>query len=95
MTNAIEAAACVAAAHRITKLIVEDEISRPIREAVAERWPDSRLAYLVTCPYCVSVWAGAAVVILPRPLRWTLALSGGTILVRWAAELAEAWVGEG
>lgn len=92
-THEIETAIDVAATWRITRLVVEDEITRPMREAVAERWPESKLAYLVTCPYCVSVWAGAAVQVLPRPLRWTLGLSGGTMLVKWAAELAEAWVG--
>lgn len=93
MTSIIDAIVSVAATHRITNLVVEDEISRPIREAITERWPDSRLAYLVTCPYCVSVWAGAAVVAMPKSMRWTLALSSGTMLTKWAAELAEAAAG--
>lgn len=90
MSGALDAAVSLAATHRITKLVVEDEISRPIREFVEDRWPDSKVAYLVTCPACVSVWAGAAVVAMPKSLRWTLALSDGTMLIKWAAELIEA-----
>ena len=93
MTDVTEAAIDVAATWRITRLVMDDEITRPLREAVTYRWPESKAAYLVACPYCVSVWAGAVVQILPRPLRWTLGLSGGTMLVKWAAELAEAAVG--
>lgn len=87
--NALEAAASVAATHRLTRLVIEDEITRPIREAITDRWPESKLAYLITCPWCVSVWAGAAMTVAPRKLRWTLALSGGTMLLRWTAEKIE------
>lgn len=93
MSNVLDAAVSLAATHRITKLVVEDEITRPLREYIEERWSGSRLAYLVSCPACVSVWAGAAVVAMPKPLRWTLALSDGTMLTKWAAELAEAAAG--
>jgi Protein of unknown function (DUF1360) len=51
---------------RLTRLLVEDELTRPGRERLqkwaegtAQRaaWP--RLAYFVTCPWCVSVWIAA------------------------------------
>lgn len=90
MTNTLEAVVALAATHRLTNLVVEDEVTRPVREYIDDRWPDSRLNYLVNCPRCVSVWAGAAIAALPKPLRWTLALSGGTMLIKWAAELAES-----
>lgn len=60
------------AVHRLTRLLVEDEILRPVRERIA---PDdeSRLAYFVTCPWCVSIyvavgWAGLSTV-APRAAR--------------------------
>ena len=85
------AAVDVAAVWRLTRLVTEDEIVAPIRDAISRRWPDSRLEYLVHCPYCVSVWAGLAVAsgLVPRPVRYALALSAGTIAVRTAqSELA-------
>lgn len=73
----------VLAVNRITHLIVDDEITKPIREAVARRWPDSKASYLITCPKCVSVWAGLAVSSgrVPRPVLWALALSSASLLV--------------
>lgn len=64
---------------RLTGLIALDEISRPLREAAIARLnPASRthrsIAYLLGgandqgdgCPWCLSVWVGAAVV----PAAW-------------------------
>lgn len=78
-----EWARSVLAVNRITHLIVDDEITRPLREAVERRWPDSKLSYLVTCPKCVSVWAGLAVSsgLVPRRVSWALALSAASLLV--------------
>lgn len=81
-----------AAAWRITKLITEDEIARPLREAVSERWPGSRVEYLVNCPACVSVYAGAAAAVMPKWLACSLALSAGTLGIKWVAEVTEAGV---
>jgi hypothetical protein len=47
------------AVYRLTRLLVEDEVTRPVRERLAEN-AEGRLAYFVTCPWCVSVWVGAA-----------------------------------
>lgn len=66
---------------RVTSLVVDDEVSRPLRELVARRWPGSKAAYLVTCPRCVSVWAAAAVLIIPEWACTLLGLSGATMLV--------------
>jgi hypothetical protein len=72
---------------RLTRLVVDDEIFQPVRDRVQGRWPESKLAYLMTCPVCVSIWAGVAVAGFGRSptLGWvkrTLALSEATILVR-------------
>lgn len=48
------------AVHRLTRLAVEDEVTRPARERITAAAPDGRLAYFVTCPWCVSMWVGAA-----------------------------------
>jgi hypothetical protein len=52
---------------RLTRLAVQDEITRKLREAVfrrlnAERGSHLMLVYLMTCGWCTSVWAGGAVV---------------------------------
>lgn len=49
----------------LTRIITVDEIMRPSRERViAKLNPDSRigprLAYLIGCPRCASVWVAAA-----------------------------------
>lgn len=71
------------AVDRITQLIVEDEITRPIREGVERRWPGSKLSYLVGCKACVSVWAGlvVSVGILPKPILSALAASDVVLLI--------------
>lgn len=79
----------VAATTRATRLVVNDEISRPAREKITEVLPDGRLEYLVNCPYCVSVWAGFAVQILPRPVVYALALSGASVAGRWLTDAIE------
>lgn len=48
------------AVHRLTRLALEDEVTAPIRERITEAAPEGRLAYFVTCPWCVSMWAAAA-----------------------------------
>lgn len=80
--NTLDAAVAVAATHRLTTLVVKDEITRPIREKVEDTFGgESRLTYLVNCPACTSVWAAAVVTVLPRPLRLILALSAGALLI--------------
>jgi len=65
---------------RTTELVTSDEISRPARDAVAKRWPGSKAAYLIQCPACTSVWAAAAVLLLPEWACTLLGLSGATML---------------
>jgi len=63
-TGALALAVDALATYRLTRLVVEDEITAPIRNRVWERHDpaDSKIGYLLTCPWCVSIWAGAAVV---------------------------------
>lgn len=55
------------AVHRLTRLLVEDEITRPAREAV-QRWARGtatraarpQVEYLTGCPWCVGMYVAAA-----------------------------------
>lgn len=52
---------------RLTGLITEDKITEPVRIRVLDRLEeDSKLAYLMTCPWCVSIYLG----VLAAPLLW-------------------------
>lgn len=52
------------AVFRVTRLIVEDEITADLRSAWFERHDPAatKLGYLVTCPWCTGFWVSAAVV---------------------------------
>ena len=79
------------ATHRLTKLVVDDEIARPIREKIFDKFgepSESKLSFAITCPWCTSMWVGLGVVaagtIAPkawRPLAYALALSSVTGLI--------------
>lgn len=94
--------------HRITTFIVSDKLIEGPREAIqmwAERrwfekhpWVEeddtwqSKLAYLLSCPWCVSPWVGGAVTLgtmwtvgLPSPVLVWLAASSVTGLL-WRSE---------
>ncbi|MGW3610581.1 hypothetical protein ACWD6N_11935 [Micromonospora sp. NPDC005163] len=57
MTGLIEIAVVLLFVARVTRLVVADEITRRLREAVVRQLPDgSLLAYLLFCRWCLSVW---------------------------------------
>lgn len=90
----------IAAVWRLTRLIVDDEIARPLRQAVDE-WsrgyaddsPRGEVRYLINCPYCVSVWMGLLVAspvkIVPVWVRRALAFSALVVGARWAGDQME------
>jgi Protein of unknown function (DUF1360) len=79
------------ATYRLVKLVRDDRITEPFRKTIAETQgppEQSKLSYLLNCPWCLSVYLGAAVTLAGR--RWpgtadvltrTLALSAITGLV--------------
>lgn len=71
------------AVDRLVQLIVDDELTRPLREMVEQRWPESKLSYLVSCKACVSLWAGLAVSTgkIPRWVLSALAASDVVLLI--------------
>lgn len=80
----LELAVDALAVARLTRLVTEDTIFDAQREWVALNAPD-KIAYLVTCPHCVSIHLGMAAVVLrkiaPRawnPFATALALSAVT-----------------
>ncbi len=79
------------ATHRLTKLVIDDKITEDAREKVFHKYGEpheSKVSYLVTCPWCSSIWIGLGVVaartIAPRawrPLSYALAFSTVTGLI--------------
>lgn len=63
------------ATYRATRLVTYDSVPlfRVPRDRVLRRWPDSAVAELVVCPWCVSVWLGAAILTarLIAPTLWS------------------------
>lgn len=50
------------ATYRLVKLVREDKITEDLRERVYSRYGDpsaSKVSYLFTCPWCLSIYAGA------------------------------------
>jgi hypothetical protein len=64
------------AVHRLTRLVQDDEVwpMPELREAYLRRVGDSRWADLASCPWCLSMWFAAAVVLArhrwPRAWPW-------------------------
>jgi hypothetical protein len=75
--RALDLAVDALAVFRLTKLVVDDEIFADAREKLLDRFhPDeTKIGYLITCPWCVSIWAGGAVVVARAvaPRAWDLA----------------------
>lgn len=52
------------AAHRLTRLVVEDTILDGPRMWLVNRAPDGKIATLITCPWCAGFWLSGVVVLL-------------------------------
>lgn len=56
------------ATYRLTKLVIDDEITAELRDAANSHLDNhpgtasKKLKYFLTCPWCVSIWAGGAIV---------------------------------
>lgn len=49
------------ATYRLSRLVVEDEITEPLREKIWQKHPPTtRLGYLITCYWCSSIYAASA-----------------------------------
>lgn len=80
---------------RITRLITDDYLTGWFRAWVIGRFgPEGKLAYLVTCPWCMSMWVAAVVV----PLAWywgttqAFTIAGLIALLSWGYALVATWL---
>jgi hypothetical protein len=91
----------VLATQRLTQLVVEDDITRPLRIAVS-RWAKGheefsfreRVDFALNCGACASVYAGAAVLLADRSragrvLLRVLAASGAALATKAVIEKLE------
>jgi hypothetical protein len=59
---------------RITRFLTEDFLTVGYRRWVVQRWgEDSKMAYLVHCPWCTSIWVGLPV--MPAAVLITVPMS--------------------
>jgi hypothetical protein len=71
-----ELAIDAAATARLVRLLRNDTITQPVRDRIIDFDPEAKhVGYVLSCESCSAVWAAATVVILPRKLRYLLALS--------------------
>lgn len=51
----------ILAVKRLTKLVQDDYITEPLRDKFYKKFPPntSKVGYLVSCPWCLSIWIGA------------------------------------
>jgi hypothetical protein len=75
---ALEAAVDALATYRIVRLIQEDTILDGPREQIMIKYGHLRIAELMTCPWCLSVWVGMGVAIarVATPRLWGIAARG-------------------
>lgn len=80
----------VFACHRVTKLVVEDVVTQPLRQKIFDKKAptEDSWTYIFTCPWCASIWIGAGIVaartVAPKawdPVARLLALSSATGLI--------------
>jgi hypothetical protein len=65
------------ATYRLTRLLVIDEISRPARAWLGQRYT-GWFVYLTSCIWCMSMWVSGLVVVLLTyfaPYAWSFAAS--------------------
>jgi hypothetical protein len=81
------------ASYKLSRLIAKDEVTSFVRAPVTEDVEASEpkregfrraLGELVTCPYCVGLWAasgvGYALVLFPRQTRFATTILGGQVV---------------
>lgn len=65
--SAVSVLTDIVATYRLTKLVMDDKITEDFRGLIYEHFPrESKISYLIGCPWCVSIWAGAAIFTLRK-----------------------------
>jgi hypothetical protein len=80
---------------RLTRLVTDDFITRYLRAAVI-RWrgPDSDLAYLVTCPFCLSMYLGGGTATLAYfyGTHPGFIIPAAALSISWLIGIASSWL---
>lgn len=51
------------ATYRLSKLVMQDVITEDLRDKYWDKFPrNTKMGYLLTCPWCVSIWTAGAIV---------------------------------
>lgn len=72
MTSATDTALTALATYRLTKLVIEDEITQELRMKAYQEINNlppklaNKLTYFLGCPWCVSIWAAGFLVVLKQ-----------------------------
>lgn len=67
MNKAVSLANDIIATYRLTKLVMDDKITEDFRTYIYQTFPrESKISYLITCPWCVSIWAAAVIFAIRR-----------------------------
>lgn len=66
-------------AYRLTRLVTTDSLTEELRSSINDRFgADSKLAVLISCPWCSSVFIASAVFLVERylwqPPLWMLGM---------------------
>lgn len=66
--NIVELIIDIVATYRLTKLIMDDKITEKFRDMVFDKYPPrtSMIGFLLTCPWCVSIWSAGAIFLIRR-----------------------------
>jgi len=78
----------IVATWRITNIITEEKIAEPLRKVFGDdgvSYPDTMIAYLFHCFYCMSVWVGLICTLLMLFFPFILlpfAISGTSIFLK-------------
>lgn len=86
MIDAVTLVLLALAVARLTRVVVADEVTAPLREAIVKRLGDpdtSKLSYLVHCPWCTGFWLSIPATVITYHLQghiwWTLLLTIGAV----------------
>lgn len=75
MTRIIDYTIVALAIYRITRLVTTDVVFNKYRLRIWKKFPasDGGLGYLITCPWCVSIWVSLPAVVMYRiNTDWTV-----------------------
>lgn len=84
----------IIAVRRLTRLIQDDRITESLRDKIFDKFPPQTtlIGFLLTCPWCVSIWAALAIFGLRKFSPETATYISNVLA---ASEITGQLVGEG